>query len=1024
MINYQQVDHGTVFLLMRSTLVLILALAFARPHAAEPIVVTTPFWTFAASEGWGIWWPEADQPQPYTVEHVADGLRLTLAPGSDELRLNLWSERYKSGGPLGASEAVLIEVELIEGQASIGLDLYDAKQEGLHYADRVLVPGIQTVTWELADQPQHSWGDQRDLVADAPLGVWGIGIGRGATTEPTVLLLRAGQRRERAHAADLISVTLDTGSPIHLLQPNATPVLVFANRAGTPVRVEIDVSDEDWAGAMQTAKATVTVPVDGLRWSFPTTPKTPKAPTTRGIHWIECAIADVGDQEPRVSERLPYAVLATPVKRPKDEGFLFGVVGGIPGPGPDSESYLASAVESLRWLGLRYIRTGVNWEYVERAPGQWNDAHLDWFSQAIDRFGAVGTRIQFLLCYCTRYAAAKEKQDAANHLDWMFSPPDLDAWRAYVAKMVARYGDRVRLWEAWNEADIEFWRGSVEQYQALLRVTHEEVKRGDPTRLLMNSGFAFAWRRDGNPIAEVPYRVSKESRADYDILAYHLHHQFGEYRHILEGPLADVRAQAGDPPLLFNECAVNLDVFGERGQAEQLPKKLLFAWSKGAIGYFWYNLTGGLRRPSPGHDRNWGLLTEDFHPRAVFCAYHTLMELLADATFGGRLATAKDRYVMRFDTPEGQVVAAWDEDARASGEPLVITVGAGARCTAVDLMGVRTPLPTDGGVCLMPVGSTPNYVLIEGATAPITLAKTVIHIDRGVVAVPGRTTTVRVALANPLDRAATMLLAWDDTPGIGAIAPMRVELGPGASRAVGMEMPVAADDAPRLGRIIACSLEVTIEGSPLSSTVPVPVMLVMSLSSGAFERRADIALADRAAVVDLHANVPQRQQRMWTGPEDQSVQAWLGRQGDRLALRVIVRDDRHVQAHVAGDAWQGDSLQFAFAVPGAGDSWEFTLARSDADGAALVANGIRPPGAADATDATMLATTRIADRTTYEASWPIAALGLDETFFPGVLPVGLLVNDDDGEGRDGWIELSPGIGMTKDSSMFPLVIVE
>ena len=416
-----------------------------------------------------------------------------------------------------------------------------------------------------------------------------------------MLVLHAGQRREQRHAAELVTATLDTGSPIHLLKPGGAPVLVLANRSPVAAPVALAVSDEDWAGSVRAAKAEVTVPANGtLRWTLP------DAPQARGIHWIECAISDAGDATARASERLPYAILDQPVARPKADGFLFGVVGGIPNPGPDAEAWLSAALDTVRWLGLRAIRTGVNWEYVEDAPGRWNEAHLDWFSQGVDRFAAIGTRIQFLLCYCTRYAAAPDKQKSSDHLQWMFSPPDLEAWRRYVAKMVARYGDRVRIWEAWNEADIEFWRGTIEQYEQLLHVTHEEVKRGDPKNIVMNSGFAFAWPRNGSKIAEVPYRVAKESRADYDVLAYHLHNAFPEYRYILEGWLADVRKGAGDPPLLFNECAVNLDVYGERGQAEQLPKKLMFAWSQRALGYFWYDLAGGLRRPVPGHDANWG----------------------------------------------------------------------------------------------------------------------------------------------------------------------------------------------------------------------------------------------------------------------------------------------------------------------------------------------------------------------------------------------------------------------------------
>jgi hypothetical protein len=1004
---------------MRPLLPLLLLALVARLSATEPLELTTPAWDFAAAEGWSVWWPDAAKPKPFTLESVQGGLRLTIAASAEALAFNLWSERFKSRAALGAPLAVALDVELVAGEAAVGLDIYDAEQEGLHFADRMLAPGRQTLTFAMSEKPQHSWGEHRNLIPDPPLALWGIPISRAASATPTVLLLHAGMRHERAHASELVSVRLDTGSAIHLLAPGAAPALVFANRATVAAAVTITVSDEDWAGTISNASASLTVPASSsLRWPLP------EAPRARGIHWIECAITDAGDAEVRVRERLPYAILDAPVVRASDQGFLFGVVGGLPGEGEGGADYLDRAVETIRWLGLRNLRSGVNWEYVESAPGHWDEARLAWFSRAIDRFAAIGTRIQFLLCYTTRYAAAKDKQESKDHLAWMFSPPDLEAWRRYVAKMVTLYGDRVRLWEAWNEADIEFWRGSIEQYEQLLHVTYEEVKRGDAQRKVMNSGFAFAWPRNGNPIAEVPYRVAKESRKDYDILAYHLHHQFGEYRHIVEGPLAAIRKQAGDPPLLFNECAVNLDVFGERGQAEQLPKKLLFAWSQGAIGYYWYNLTGGARRPVPGHDANWGLMTDDFHPRAVFCSYHALMGLLADAAFAGRLPTAAERYAFRFTSAGAQVVAAWDEDVRASSEPLVLAVGESARCHLVDLMGVRHAAPCAGGICLMPVGRTPGYLLIEGASSPVELRPTVIHLEPGLSATPGRTTVVHLGASNPLARPATLRLSWSAPAAFRAPGEQSLALPPLATRALELPLTLAAGTSLRLGESASCTLTLAIEGTGLAATVPVPVLLVPSLPEGRFDRPADITLAERASVVNLHANVPQREHRLWRGPEDLSAEAWIGRQGDRLALRVVVRDDKHVQNHAAADAWQGDSVQVAVAVPGAAGFWEFILARDGGSGAPLIANSIRPTGAADAAGQTTLTTGRSGDRTTYEASWPLAALGLSVERLHAGIAIDLLVNDDDGEGRNGWIELSPGLGYSKDPSRFPMISLE
>jgi xylan 1,4-beta-xylosidase len=66
---------------------------------------------------------------------------------------------------------------------------------------------------------------------------------------------------------------------------------------------------------------------------------------------------------------------------------------------------------------------------------------------------------------------------------WSFPPKDLARWeelvRATVDHCAKRYG-RARVgewrWEVWNEPDIGYWRGSVEEYLALYRRTVEAAR--------------------------------------------------------------------------------------------------------------------------------------------------------------------------------------------------------------------------------------------------------------------------------------------------------------------------------------------------------------------------------------------------------------------------------------------------------------------------------------------------------------------------------------------------------------------
>jgi hypothetical protein len=73
-------------------------------------------------------------------------------------------------------------------------------------------------------------------------------------------------------------------------------------------------------------------------------------------------------------------------------------------------------------------------------------------------------------------------------------------------------------------------------------------------------------------------------------------------------------------------------------------------------------------------------------------------------------------------------------------------------------------------------------------------------------------------------------------------------------------------------------------------------------------------------------------------------------------------------------------------------------------------------------DKIALKTVRKGNLTTYHAELPASLWG-DAALENGFL-FSLLVNDNDGEGRKGWLETSPGLGGTKNASLFRMVFFE
>ena len=70
-----------------------------------------------------------------------------------------------------------------------------------------------------------------------------------------------------------------------------------------------------------------------------------------------------------------------------------------------------------------------------------------------------------------------------------------------------------------------------------------------------------------------------------------------------------------------------------------------------------------------------------------------------------------------------------------------------------------------------------------------------------------------------------------------------------------------------------------------------------------------------------------------------------------------------------------------------------------------------------------LNTTRNNHVTTYHAELPLQALGTDMNTLGNGFLFGLLVNDNDGRGRKGWMQTAPGLGDRKDTSSFTTLVL-
>ncbi len=152
-----------------------------------------------------------------------------------------------------------------------------------------------------------------------------------------------------------------------------------------------------------------------------------------------------------------------------------------------------------------------------------------------------------------------------------------------------------------------------------------------------------------------------------------------------------------------------------------------------------------------------------------------------------------------------------------------------------------------------------------------------------------------------------------------------------------------------------------------------------------------------------------------SGAGDLAVSVAARWESGALWLAFDVTDDTQENTSADADLWQGDSVQLAFDV---GQS--FGLAYDDVDdheiNVALVGGNTRtyrfhgPSGVSDAVEAAVV---RSGTQTSYEIRLP-AAVVPGVTYADGTtVGFSFVVNDADGSGRVGWMEFTPGIGMTK-----------
>lgn len=123
----------------------------------------------------------------------------------------------------------------------------------------------------------------------------------------------------------------------------------------------------------------------------------------------------------------------------------------------------------------------VSWASLHRAPNTFAWESLD---ALVEKAGRRGVEIVYTFGYVPPWASSQPAGACETVTPGTCYPPDLSAWRDFVNAIVARYGDRIRYWELWNEPNAKnFWSGHPEDLAAMAEIAYPIIKAAGGTVL-------------------------------------------------------------------------------------------------------------------------------------------------------------------------------------------------------------------------------------------------------------------------------------------------------------------------------------------------------------------------------------------------------------------------------------------------------------------------------------------------------------------------------------------------------------
>lgn len=717
--------------------------------------------------------------------------------------------------------------------------------------------------------------------------------------------------------------------------------------------------------------------------------------------------------------------------------------------GPYGLTVTANEAEIIDWVGVfepvgkrintRGMLFGVNdatlWQGEEE-----NRLHLNWMKQLgidIDRFGLTGGRVEPQpglmgtehLAKWIRAHEAAGVDVSAMYMDvptwtqskpkWRTAPDQWDAFARHtehVGEFVAQFPN-VKYVEFWNEPELGFFDGTLDEFIHMLQVFHDGVKKYAPNVKIgagCQTGLDHPRHKKG--FEDLFYRAKDY----YDVAMFHSHGTPDRYVYEHETVSGLMKQHDISKPMANTESGerAGYTVQGGWNQSETLVRKMVYARAQGTEFFLWFTLQDYWDMDF-GADDSFGLITVDNHPKPSCIAYNEMVRQLGSTLPAEPVKLHSDVVTYAFNNPDTKenVYVCWP---RLEGAPVMLALRGATVLAVTDMYGREQPVGILDGAAYVAVAKSPVYI----RTKPGTITNgdvDFVHYPHELALVPGGRTTMPVELKNTWGRdAAVRVSLVDDMNKV--VVNRDVKLTKNASTR--LDLPVdAAQAGQALGmRQYRLRLEM---GENKQTPLELPVAVFTCYGVVKADRLLPLndvkpipGNAARFTVdtkLDVHEITHDPAIPQWAGPKDLSVIAAAEHDDRGILFYFDVTDDKHVQPNHKDGLWRADSIQLGIA-DAAGRMVEFSLALTDSGAEAWCAMS---PNKKDIGEAKIpVQIVREGSQTRYRVYVPYNRIGLAEKTAGKSIRFTFLVNEDDGQGRVRWIHWFDGIGKSKNPGEF------